>query len=60
MRRRFRWAPLAVAMLTVAVITPPTHAAKPQITPYEFSGEGVFLEGCPGGYDVLIEFGAVV
>jgi hypothetical protein len=46
---------VAAFALAVAAIAP-AHAAKPQITPYEFSGEGVFFEGCPGGYDILIEF----
>ena len=52
---RFRSAALAAFVLGLLVIAP-AHAAKPQIEPYEFSGEGVFFEGCPGGYDVLIEF----
>ena len=34
----------------------PAQAAPPQSTPYEFSGEEVFFTGCPGGYDVLIQF----
>jgi hypothetical protein len=34
----------------------PAHAAPPVIEPYEFSGSGVFYEGCPGGYDILVEF----
>jgi hypothetical protein len=44
-----------VAVLTL-VVTAPAQAGKPQIEPYEFSGEGVFFEGCPGGYDILVEF----
>jgi hypothetical protein len=54
-RRGFVSAALAALVLAVTVIAP-AHAAKPQITPYEFSGTGVFFEGCPGGYDVLVEF----
>jgi hypothetical protein len=53
--RAFRSAALAAVVLTFTVIAP-ANAAKPQIEPYEFSGEGVFFEGCPGGYDILIEF----
>ena len=44
----------AVAALLVAVA--PSQAAKPQTEPFEDSGEFVFFEGCPGGFDVLIEF----
>ncbi len=55
MRRGFG-STVVVALVLAVAVAAPAHAAKPQITPYEFSGEGVFLEGCPGGYDILIEF----
>ena len=55
MRRGFGSA-VVVAVVLAVTVAAPAHAAKPQITPYEFSGEGVFLEDCPGGYDILIEF----
>jgi hypothetical protein len=54
-RRGFGSAALAALVLAVTVIAP-ARAATPQITPYEFSGEVVFLEGCPGGYDILVQF----
>ena len=55
MRRAVRLAVSAAAALAVTLVVP-AYAAPPQNEPYEFSGEGVFLEGCPGGYDILIEF----
>ena len=55
MRRAFRLAASAAVVLAVTLIVP-AHATPPQNEPYEFSGEGVFFEGCPGGYDILIEF----
>jgi hypothetical protein len=53
--RGFRSAAVVAFVLAFTAIAP-AHAAKPQTAPYEFSGEGPFFEGCPGGYDVLIEF----
>ena len=55
MRRAFRLAASAAVVLAVA-LTVSAHAAPPQNEPYEFSGDGVFFKGCPGGYDILIEF----
>ena len=55
MRRAFRLAVSAAVGLALALAVP-AHATPPQNEPYEFSGEGVFFEGCPGGYDILIEF----
>jgi hypothetical protein len=54
-RSRARSVVLAAAALALALIAP-AHAAVPQHEQFEFGGEGVFFEGCPGGYDVLIEF----
>ena len=55
MTRRIRLLAVTTSVVLLAAIAP-AHAAPPQITPYEFSGEGVFLTGCPGGYDILIRF----
>jgi hypothetical protein len=55
MVRRFRWATTAAAALALAAAAP-VSAVEPTVQPYSFEGSGVFQEGCPGGYDVLIEF----
>ena len=55
MRRRFRWAMTAAAALALAAAGA-ASADKPTVQPYSFEGSGIFQEGCPGGYDVLIEF----
>ena len=55
MRRAFRSAASTAVVLAMVLIVP-AHAAPPQNEPYEFSAEGMFFEGCPGGYDILIEF----
>ncbi|HLM09123.1 MAG TPA: hypothetical protein VK307_05405, partial [Thermoleophilaceae bacterium] len=54
--RRLAVAFAAVVALLAAVAAPGALAAKPQTEPIEDSGEFVFFEGCPGGFDVLIEF----
>lgn len=46
----------AVAALLAAVAAPGALASTPQTEPFEDSGEFVFFEGCPGGFDVLIQF----
>jgi hypothetical protein len=55
MRSGFRWTVLAAAALALAV-TAPAHAAEVEHEPFEFSGEFLFFEGCPGGYDILLRF----
>ena len=55
MTRRIRLAAVAASVALVAAVAP-AQAAPPQIAPYEFSGEGLFLEGCPGGFDIRVEF----
>jgi len=55
LRRRSRAGLAAAAALALALIAP-VHAAEPLHEPFEFSGDFLFFEGCPGGYDVLIEF----
>ena len=54
--RRLAVAFAAVVALLAAVAAPGALAAKPQTEPIDDSGEFVFFEGCPGGFDVLIEF----
>jgi hypothetical protein len=47
---------VALAAALACTLSAPAYGTPPLIEPYEFSGEATFVEGCPGGYDIIVKF----